>query len=197
MELTRRDALAALSTAGVAVGGGALVWERLDDGSASTDAATPGATGESRTAGGSMSVGEPVTTGETLTALATVVFPSSVSGVEEFVETYVVGRAADRPSYAHGVAETTDLVEARAGEWFGDATPALPRADRDALLRQLGVETAEPDPEGSDAGRVRYYVVNELLYALYSSPTGGKLVGIENPQGHPGGIESYQRGPGE
>jgi hypothetical protein len=42
---------------------------------------------------------------------------------------------------------------------------------------------------------VRYYVVNELLYALYTSPTGGELVGIENPQGHPGGHESYQHEP--
>jgi hypothetical protein len=42
---------------------------------------------------------------------------------------------------------------------------------------------------------VRYYVVNELLLALYASPTGGELVGIENPQGHPGGTASYQQGP--
>ena len=40
--------------------------------------------------------------------------------------------------------------------------------------------------------RVRFFVVNELLFALYSSPTGGSLVGIENPVGHPGGTESYQ-----
>jgi hypothetical protein len=61
----------------------------------------------------------------------------------------------------------------------------------------LGVRTAEPDPDGTDVERVRYYVVNELLFALYSSPTGGELVGLENPQGHPGGIDSYRRGPDE
>jgi len=45
--------------------------------------------------------------------------------------------------------------------------------------------------------RVRYYLVNDLLFALYSSPTGGKLVGIENPQGHPGGTGSYQQPPND
>ncbi|MEA5408870.1 hypothetical protein VB773_15715 [Haloarculaceae archaeon H-GB2-1] len=57
------------------------------------------------------------------------------------------------------------------------------------------MKTAEPNPDGTTAERVRYYLVNEPLYALYASPTGGTLVGIENPQGHPGGTESYQRGP--
>jgi hypothetical protein len=59
----------------------------------------------------------------------------------------------------------------------------------------MNADTLEPDPRGSDEQRVRYFVVNELLFALYASPTGGELVGIENPQGHPGGIQSYQRGP--
>jgi len=67
-------------------------------------------------------------------------------------------------------------------------------ADRDSLLREVGADTAPPDPDGTNAERVRFYVVNELLYALYTSPTGGELVGIENPQGHPGGTDTYQRG---
>jgi hypothetical protein len=43
---------------------------------------------------------------------------------------------------------------------------------------------------------VRHLVVNDLLYALYASPTGARLAGLENPPGHPGGIESYREGPG-
>jgi hypothetical protein len=42
---------------------------------------------------------------------------------------------------------------------------------------------------------VRYYVVDELLYAFYASPVGGGMAGIENPPGYPGGTESYQEGP--
>jgi hypothetical protein len=63
------------------------------------------------------------------------------------------------------------------------------------VLREMAVDTAEPRREGEPRETVRYYVVNELLLALYSSPTGGELVGIENPQGYAGGIDSYQRGP--
>jgi len=54
---------------------------------------------------------------------------------------------------------------------------------------------ADENPDGTAAERVRFFVVNELLLALYASPTGGELVGIENPQGYAGGAESYQRGP--
>ena len=64
---------------------------------------------------------------------------------------------------------------------------------RDRLLRGIGVETADPVPDGTLTERVRFYLVNDLLFAFYASPTGGRLVGIENPIGHPGGIESYQR----
>jgi hypothetical protein len=60
----------------------------------------------------------------------------------------------------------------------------------------MGADTVDPDPDGGDVARVRYYVVNELLFALYASPTGAELLGLENPQGHPGGLASYQRGPG-
>jgi len=68
------------------------------------------------------------------------------------------------------------------------------RADRGSLRERL--RSAPPGgrrrhrrggPGRTLAERVRYYVVNELLLALYASPTGGELVGLENPQGHPAG----------
>jgi hypothetical protein len=94
-----------------------------------------------------------------------------------------------------GFHETVATLNERAVEWHGAPFPELSPPTRDQLLRELGTHTADERPDGTTAERVRYYVVNELLLALYSSPTGGELVGIENPQGHPGGIESYQRGP--
>jgi hypothetical protein len=60
---------------------------------------------------------------------------------------------------------------------------------------EMGLSITDPRPAGTDRERVRYYLVDELLYALYASPTGGRLLGIENPPGHPGGLDSYQRGP--
>jgi len=176
MELTRRDALGALAAAGVAVGGGAVAFDAVDPFGGDGDAPDH----------------DPAAT---MRAVAAVVYPSELDGVDEFVDTYVAGRAEDRPAYRSGIREATGILEDRAGDWYDGAVPELAPEQRDSLLREVGADGAAPDPDGSDAQRVRFYVVNELLYALYSSPTGGELVGIENPQGHPGGTDSYQRGP--
>jgi len=176
MELTRRDALGALAAAGVAVGGGALALDAVDP-------------------FGDDEEGLDHDPAATMRAVATVVYPSELAGVDEFVDTYVAGRAEDRPGYRDGIREATGILEDRADAWYGDSVAGLSPADRDDLLREVGADGATPAPDGADSQQIRFYVVNELLYALYSSPTGGELVGIENPQGHPGGTDSYQRGP--
>lgn len=180
MELTRRDALAALGMSGAVAGGAALTWDR--------HRATPDAgVGDGKPLGPDVA--------ETLVALAETLYPSAVTGVDEFVETYVVGRVRNRPAYAGGVAEAAETLDSYATDWEGRRFAALNPEARDSLLREIGVETAEPDPDGYAPGRIRRYLVNELLYALYASPKGGELVGIENPKGHPGGVGSYRRGP--
>src|SRR6056297_1784029 len=196
MELTRRDALTALAAGGVAVGTGAMLeGNPFADGrgDSSTDASP-----EERLA--------------SLLAVAEVVYPTELSGVEEFVRTYALGRvesaarrAADterggttreeRPDYREGMVDALGTLDEYARSWFDDDFRNLDAETRATLLDQMGVDTASPAPDGADPDRVRYYLVNELLYALYSSPTGGRLVGIENPQGHPGGTASYRRGP--
>ena len=179
MELTRRDATAALAALG-ATGGVALgarrTAERGRDGESDRDAA------------------DDETVRETLTATAAVVYPSEVSGVAAFVEAFLDGRL-DGSAHASGLRETVAELNRLANSWYDAPVGDLEPADRERLLREAGADIAEERPEGTTAERVRYYVVNELLLALYASPTGGELVGIENPQGHPGGAESYQRGP--
>jgi hypothetical protein len=168
VELTRRDALAALAGVGSASLAGC---------------------------GGDGSTPEPETTLplDGVAAVAETVYPSAVSGHREFVATYVRGRANDRPDYRDGLTATVTELDETAAAWYGDALPALTRAGRDALLREVGVDTAEPRRDGTLAERTRYYLVNDLLYALYTSPTGGELVGTSNPPGHPGGTASYHR----
>jgi hypothetical protein len=176
MKLSRRDALGALAAAGVAVGAGgaALLAAEDDDG---TDAPlSPDDVG-------------------TLVAAAEVLYPSEVEGTASFVERYAEGVAAGRPDHAAGVADAVAYLDDYAEAWTDERFGALSPAERDRALGRMGADTADPDPQGSDVERVRYYVVNELLFALYASPTGGELVGIENPIGHPGGTESYRRGP--
>ncbi|WP_058567363.1 gluconate 2-dehydrogenase subunit 3 family protein, partial [Haloferax marisrubri] len=129
---------------------------------------------------------------ETMVAAGEVVYPSAAEGVSEFVETYVVGRARDDSRRAAMVDAATELDDV-ARDWEGAAFADLPADDRDRLLRELGVDAADPVPDGTLSERLRFHVVNELLYAFYASPTGGRLAGIENPIGHPGGAESYRR----
>ena len=172
MELTRRDARAALAALGAS-------------------GPTAGCVDRSATSEGDGEI-EPVR--EALVATAEVLYPSELTGIGEFVETFTAGRLDDGP-HAEGVREAVDLLETRAQSWYDGSVAELSAADRDSLLRETGANTAEEQPDGTPAERIRYYVVNELLLALYSSPTGGELVGIENPQGHAGGIDSYQRGP--
>ncbi|QWC19283.1 gluconate 2-dehydrogenase subunit 3 family protein [Halorubrum sp. 2020YC2] len=187
MELTRRDAAAALAALGAS--GGVALGARF--------AADRGREGDEEL-GADGTADEPSTgdetVRETLTAVASVVYPSDVTGVDEFVEGFLAGRL-DGSAHATGLREAVAELNHLANSWHGAPVVDLDPADRDRLLREVGADEADEDPDGTTAERVRYYVVNELLLALYASPTGGELVGIENPQGHPGGAESYRRGP--
>lgn len=180
MELSRRDALGALAAAGV-VAGGALSLQSSDGSDA------PKQDGDSA----SLTDAEAAT----LVGLAEVLYPSEVEGIEAFVAEYVGGRIGDRPAHGEGVREAVAYLDSYAESWHDAAFADLDPATREEALRSMGADAADPDPEGSDAERVRYYLLNELLFALYASPTGGELVGIENPQGNPGGVSSYRRGP--
>lgn len=174
MQLSRRDAVAALAGLGVAGAGVGAATLALD-----------GDALDSRD--GELDV-------TTLVAAAEAVYPGAVTGVGEFVRTFVAGRVRD-PAHREGLVAAVDAVDEAARDWYDAPYAELEVDTRDAVLREMGADAADPDPEGVLSERVRYYVVNDLLYALYSSPTGGELVGIENPIGHPGGTTSYQRGP--
>lgn len=195
MELTRRDAIAALA----ALGGAGVGYGAYRQSQQSSAAA----------------VADDETVKKTLVAAAEVLYPSAVEGIEPFVREFIEGRldGADRadqwldgpdedqsavdpePASDGGLHETVTTLNTLSQEWHDQSFASLSPSARDRLLHEIGADTAEEVPDGTIAERVRYYVVNELLLALYTSPTGGELVGIENPQGHPGGIASYQRGP--
>ena len=189
MELTRRDAAAALAAIG-ATGGVALGVRRAGDGAERPDGAG------SPDGGVEDGEGVPDDGGvrEAMTAVARVLYPEEVTGVGAFVEAFLDGRL-DGSAHGEGIRAAVGEVRSASRSWYDAPVAEISAAERDSLLRELGADTAEEDPDGSAAERVRYYVVNELLLALYASPTGGELVGIENPQGHPGGARSYTRGP--
>jgi hypothetical protein len=191
MKLSRRDALAAL--AGLSAAGGAAAVGGLagrgppvaGDGAVGSGGSSAG-TDEGPDAGEALSV---------LVAAAEVLYPSDVEGHERFVETYVRGRRERDPDHFAGVASAAAELDAVARDWHDASFASLGRETRDRLLREMGVDVADPDPEGNLSDRLRFFVVNDLLYALYTSPAGGELVGTENPTGYPGGLSSYRRGP--
>jgi hypothetical protein len=192
MRLTRRDAVAALASAGILGGGAvALAARSREDTGGDVDGETATERESDGTPAGPIDEDDLAT----LTAVAEVVYPSEVDGIEAFVAKFVTGRADARPDHAAEVADAVAYLDEWTESWYGSRFVELDADERSEALSQMGVDGADPDPGGSNVERVRYYVVNDLLFALYASPTGGELVGIENPQGHPGGTDSYQRGP--
>ncbi|MFW6434742.1 MAG: gluconate 2-dehydrogenase subunit 3 family protein [Halovenus sp.] len=179
MELTRRDAVAALAAVGgTATAGVGLSRLQSED---SPDEPRDGPPSDQQVT-------------ETMVAIAEVLYPTELSGVEPFVEEFLEPRLA-REEHARGIRESVAELEERAESWHGGPVTTLSAESREQLLREVGAHTVEEHPAGTTAEQLRYYVVNELLLALYASPKGGELVGLENPQGHPGGTESYQQGP--
>jgi hypothetical protein len=188
VKLTRRDAIAAI------VGGGMAGYVFHDaaaggDGHPNSDGADVGsASGDPRSPG--LAVDEIAT----LVSVAEVVYPSEVSVTAGFVSKYVDGMGATRRERLRdAIGELNDQSRSWYGTGFGSAT----RSERDALLRRLGVDAVQPRPEGTVAERVRYHVVNGLLYALFTTPKGSRLLGIEEPKGHPGGYAAYRTGGSE
>lgn len=184
MKLTRRDAIAALAAVGTA--GAAIGYGEYRSSLTESETDTQGRTEQFR-----------LTDEEILdiyVAVAEVVYPTAVSGIEEFVQGFVPPRL-DREKHGAAMRETAVQLDDYVRQWQGRPFSELSRSVRDQQLRRISADTADEAPEGTFAERVRFYLVNELLLALYTSPTGGKLIGIENPQGHPGGTVSYQRGP--
>ena len=182
MELTRRDALAALASAGIVVGGGAAALARTGE---EDRPAPPGPADSPLT---DAAVG-------TLVAAAEVLYPSELEGIEGFVTEFARRRATERPDHATGVVDAVAYLDEYAESWYDRRFAALGPGTRERALDDMGLPAVEADPDGGDVERVRYYVRNDLLFALYASPTGAELVGLENPQGYPGGTASYQRGP--
>jgi hypothetical protein len=176
MELTRRDATKALAAAGVAVGAGVVVDRFADDGDEQQ--------------------GFDDHAQATTVAVARAVYPNDLENVAAFVETYALSRSAADDAYRDGMADAVAELDAYTREWYDSDYVDLDAETAETVLHEMGVDVEDPDPEGVPAERVRFYLVNELLFALYTSDTGGRLVGIENPQGYPGGTDSYQRGPG-
>jgi hypothetical protein len=170
MELTRRDAIAALVAGGVA-SGTLAVSELVVDEEPESDRQL-----SDRDV-------------ETATAVAGVIYPSEVTVSDEFVDTYVSSLTKRR---RRDTVQAIHLLRDRTRREFGRPFAAIPAGDRNAVLRSMGVGRVQSRPDGTVPERVRYHLVNGLLYALFTTPKGSKLFGIQNPLGYPDGFATYR-----
>jgi len=173
MRLTRRDAV--LGVAAGLTGGAGLAALDLSD------------TGESQPPGETGALDDDSMA--TLVALAEVVYPSSVDATPEFVAGYTRLLGPDRTEQVRAATAELDAV---ARSVAGRPFAALPRATRESVLKELGVGNVTPRQQGTRSARVRYHLVNGLLLALFTSPKGSRLLGVENPLGHPGGYHGVE-----
>ena len=174
MQLTRRDAVLAL------VSGGLLAGTQV-----------------SAIAGSEPDQRPPRENLEMLVAVSEVLYPTEVDPSREFIETYVVGRQESAPEYSRGLTVSLDALQRTSRRRTGKTFSEIPPARRGDVIRATGADRAFPDPDGNTAQQIRYYLINDLLYALYTTPKGGELVGNPNPMGYPGGTETYQRRPAD
>lgn len=126
----------------------------------------------------------------TMVALSEVIYPSSVTVSAGFVRGYVGLLGRWHQNRIQDAVEDLDIVSrSTTGRQFSELTVDR----REAVLRTLGVGSVTPDPTGTASARVRYYLCNGLLLALFTAPDGTRLFGIDNPLGYPGGYHGAEQ----
>lgn len=170
-ELTRRDTL--LAAAGVTAAGGLGVYELLRR--------TPGPA--------SAAVDLSETRLETLVAVSEVVYPWPLADPGRQLSLYVRRLSEERTA---ALVASLDALDVEARSRFGQPFRRLSRDERRAVFTALGVDRVASRPDGTLPARIRFHVVNSVLYALMTHPTGTAPFGISNPVGFPGGIYSAE-----
>jgi hypothetical protein len=123
-----------------------------------------------------------------LLTVADIVHPAAAEDAERAMSAYVGRLNEDR---VRGLVTTLSELDSRSRRHYGASFGALSRAQGERLLARLGVNRVQSRPEGTLAERVRYHLVNSVLYALLTRPDGTELFGIGNPVGFPGGFASH------
>lgn len=123
-----------------------------------------------------------------LLTVADIVHPAAPEEVEPVISAYV-GRL--NQTRTRGLVTTLSELDSRSRRHFGASFGALSRAQGERLLTTLGVNRVQSRPGGTLAERVRYHLVNSVLYALLIRPAGTELYDIGNPVGFPGGFDSH------
>jgi hypothetical protein len=165
MELTRRDAIGALGTAGIASLAGCSSLFGSENGGPQENAGI-----------------------QTLVALGEVLYPSETEVTEEFVQTYMYGRITDEQAYQQQLTSGVETLDSEAQSAHEAPFRELSADQRVSVIENTDLRTGDSVPDGNAIEQVNYHLIDELLFAFYASPTGGELVGNTNPRGWPGGF---------
>ena len=114
---------------------------------------------------------------DALTAIASAVYPSEVSIKRSFIESRVFGRVEPEPDHFDNLVTVIEAVDDHASARFDGRIADLSAGRRRQVLQSVGVTTVHPTADGTTAEQVRFYLVGDLLYILFTSPAGGKLLG--------------------
>lgn len=125
---------------------------------------------------------------EGLLTIADVVHPSEPDQFETILTGYVTGLTDSRKRVLLGTLAELDQVSY---SQLGIPFRSLSASEATLLLKALGVDRVQSSPQGPLAERIRFHLVNSVLYAVLTDPVGTNVLGIDNPVGHPGGFSSY------
>jgi hypothetical protein len=128
--------------------------------------------------------------------MARAIYPSSFPVDESWVENRVFGRVEPTEGHFDQLVAAIEAIDAHARARFGGPVTSLSEGYRRGVLQSMGVTEVHATADGTTAERVRFYLVNDLLYVLLTAPESSDLTGIVNPPGHPGGTDVYKQGPG-
>lgn len=123
-----------------------------------------------------------------LTTVAEVVYPWELESAADVLVPYC-SRLDDRRKAA--MRRTLAEFDRMARSAFGVPLETLSADEGRTLVRALGANRVESRPAGTLAERVRFHLVNTVLFALMTHPSGTAPFDIDNPVGYPGGFASY------
>jgi len=177
MRLTRRETLATVLLGGLGTGAGLQVLAEVPEAGREPD-------------------GDRIVTDyqrETLSAVAEAIYPSALTDPGVLAERYLAYQPLDR---LQAIRDAILDLDQAAQRRYDAPFATLTTGERETLLREMGVDRVAAARDGTVSARIRYFLVDGLLFALVTNPEGSQLVGVDNPVGFPGGYEYGGDAPG-
>jgi len=131
---------------------------------------------------------------EGMLTVADAVYPGDPEPFRSILRRYVDRLGESRLG---GLLETLAELDQISSRYSGSLFRSLSGAEATRLFERLGVNRVQSRRAGTLSERVRFHLVNSVLYAILTDPAGTERFDVGNPAGYPGGFDSYTRSGGE